>query len=45
MLDPESLKDVGIATIGQRLTILKAIYQAKLKFNIPITEDDYVPPC
>lgn len=45
MLDPESLKGVGVATVGQRLTILKSIYQAKVAFNIPIKSDDYVPPC
>lgn len=45
MLDPESLKAVGVATIGQRLTILKAIYQAKLAYHIPIDSDHYVPPC
>lgn len=45
MLDPETLKAVGVATIGQRLTILKAIYQAKLAYHIPIDSDHYVPPC
>ena len=45
MLDPESLKAVGVATVGQRLAILKAIYQAKLAYRIPIDSDHYVPPC
>ncbi|KAF8557760.1 hypothetical protein OG21DRAFT_1406577 [Imleria badia] len=44
LLDPESLKAIGVATIGQRLTILKAIYQAKLAYHIPIDSDHYVPP-
>ncbi|KAG9312913.1 hypothetical protein JVU11DRAFT_6346 [Chiua virens] len=44
LLDPETLKAVGVATIGQRLTILKAIYQAKLAHHIPIDSDHYVPP-
>ncbi|KAI9461479.1 hypothetical protein HD554DRAFT_2130004 [Boletus coccyginus] len=44
MLDPETLKAVGVATIGQRLTILKAIYLAKLAYHIPIDLDHYVPP-
>ncbi|KAF8141693.1 hypothetical protein EV363DRAFT_1149651 [Boletus edulis] len=44
LLDPESLKAVGVATVGQRLTILKAIYQAKLAHHIPIDSDHYVPP-
>src|ERR1700737_3203526 len=29
LLDPEGLKDVGVATIGQRLAILKNVYQLK----------------
>ena len=44
-MDPESLKEVGIATIGQRLAILKAVYQVKLAQQIPIEPDQYVPPC
>ncbi|KAG6381543.1 hypothetical protein JVT61DRAFT_133 [Boletus reticuloceps] len=44
LLDPESLKAVGVATVGQRLTILKAIYQAKLAHHITIDSDHYVPP-
>lgn len=45
MLDPETLKAVGVTTVGQRLAILKAIYQAKLAYHIPIDSDHYVPPC
>ena len=41
----EELKEFGITTIGQRLTILKAIYQTKLAHKIPIEPDHYVPPC
>ncbi|KAI0731203.1 hypothetical protein C8Q76DRAFT_670039 [Earliella scabrosa] len=44
MLDPDSLKEIGIATIGQRLAILKAVYNVKLAQNIPIEQDHYVPP-
>ncbi|KAH0836590.1 hypothetical protein J3R83DRAFT_8290 [Lanmaoa asiatica] len=44
MLDPETLKAVGVTTVGQRLAILKAIYQAKLAYHIPIDSDHYVPP-
>ncbi|KAH8093779.1 hypothetical protein BXZ70DRAFT_897267 [Cristinia sonorae] len=43
-LDADSLKEVGVSTIGQRLAILKAIYLLKLHHNIPIEADDYVPP-
>ncbi|KAG8220876.1 hypothetical protein J3R82DRAFT_2373 [Butyriboletus roseoflavus] len=44
MLDPETLKAVGVATVGQRLAILKAIYLAKVAYHIPIDWDHYVPP-
>ena len=45
LLDAESLKEVGIATIGQRLAILKAVYQLKIANNVPIEPDHYIPPC
>lgn len=45
MMDAESLKEIGVTTIGQRLAILKAVYQLKLAQQIPIEPDDYVPPC
>lgn len=44
VLDAEALKDVGIATIGQRLAILKGVYNLKLAQGIPIEPDHYVPP-
>ncbi|KAL1745863.1 hypothetical protein HDZ31DRAFT_73265 [Schizophyllum fasciatum] len=44
MLNPESLKDVGVATIGQRLAILKGVYQLKIAQNVAIDPEDYVPP-
>ncbi|KDQ27001.1 hypothetical protein PLEOSDRAFT_1066280 [Pleurotus ostreatus PC15] len=44
MLDSEGLKSVGVTTIGQRLAILKAVWQLKVTHNIPIEEDHYVPP-
>ncbi|KAJ7089694.1 hypothetical protein B0H15DRAFT_980173 [Mycena belliarum] len=44
MLNAESLKGVGVTTIGQRLAILKAVYQVKVAHNVPIEPDDYVPP-
>ncbi|KAF9563946.1 hypothetical protein CPC08DRAFT_685900 [Agrocybe pediades] len=43
-LDSEGLKALGVTTIGQRLAILKAIYQVKLSHNVPIHEQSYVPP-
>ncbi|KXN86547.1 Protein STE50 [Leucoagaricus sp. SymC.cos] len=44
LLNPEALKELGVSSIGQRLAILKAIYQLKIANNIPIEEDHYVPP-
>lgn len=44
IMDLEVLKSLGIATIGQRLSILKAIYLVKLAQNIPFNQDDYIPP-
>lgn len=43
MLDSEGLKAVGVSTIGQRLSILKAVYNLKLAHNVPIDADHYVP--
>ncbi|KAJ6496772.1 hypothetical protein DFH09DRAFT_1204978 [Mycena vulgaris] len=44
LLNAESLKAVGVSTIGQRLAILKAVYLVKVAHNVPIDSDDYVPP-
>ncbi|KAJ7355669.1 hypothetical protein DFH08DRAFT_922665 [Mycena albidolilacea] len=44
LLNAESLKSIGVSTVGQRLAILKAVYQLKLAYNIPIDPDSYVPP-
>ncbi|KAI0653403.1 hypothetical protein C8Q70DRAFT_1048454 [Cubamyces menziesii] len=44
LLDPETLKEMGVTTIGQRLAILKAVYNIKLAQNIPIEPEHYVPP-
>ncbi|GJJ11081.1 hypothetical protein Clacol_005312 [Clathrus columnatus] len=43
-LDQDTLKEVGVQTIGQRLAILKAVYYLKLSHNVPIDTDHYVPP-
>lgn len=45
VLDPETIKDIGITTVGQRLSILKAVYLAKLAHNVPFEPDHYIPPC
>lgn len=41
----EDLKNLGVSAIGQRLSILKAIYLVKVAHSVPLEEDDYVPPC
>ena len=45
LLDSEGLKAVGVSTIGQRLSILKAVYNLKLAHNVAIDADHYVPQC
>ncbi|KAI0305899.1 hypothetical protein B0F90DRAFT_1808478 [Multifurca ochricompacta] len=44
IIGPEDLKEIGIATVGQRLAILKAIYLIKLAHDIPFEPDHYIPP-
>lgn len=44
-MDHEHLKDMGIRSVGQRLAILKAVYQLKVAHEIPIEPDAYIPPC
>lgn len=36
---------MGIASAGHRLTILKQVYDMKIKQGIAIESDDYVPLC
>lgn len=36
---------MGVGSVGHRLTILKAVYDIKVKQNVPIEPDDYVPLC
>ncbi|GAA6041056.1 hypothetical protein JCM8097_004693 [Rhodosporidiobolus ruineniae] len=43
-LDHAALKDVGVHSVGQRLAILKTVYDLKVRQNIPIEEGHYVPP-
>ncbi|SRR5216683_4839143 len=45
LMGPEDLKEIGVATVGQRLAILKAIYIVKLTHDVPIELDHYIPPC
>ncbi|GAA5958490.1 hypothetical protein JCM21900_001486 [Sporobolomyces salmonicolor] len=43
-LDHTALKDVGVHSVGQRLAILKTVYDLKVLNNIPIEEGHYIPP-
>lgn len=36
---------MAIMSVGHRLTILKGVYDIKVKQEIPIELDDYMPPC
>ncbi|KAF7317902.1 hypothetical protein MKEN_00878200 [Mycena kentingensis (nom. inval.)] len=44
LLNGESLKALGVTSIGQRLAILKAVYLLKVANDIAIDPDDWVPP-
>jgi len=44
-LQHEDLKEMGIPSVGHRLTILKSVYDIKIKQDIPIESDHYVPLC
>ncbi|CRG84147.1 hypothetical protein PISL3812_01472 [Talaromyces islandicus] len=43
-LKHEELKEMGITSAGHRLTILKSVYETKMKQDIPIDPDHYVAP-
>ncbi|KAI8047402.1 uncharacterized protein B0P05DRAFT_566119 [Gilbertella persicaria] len=43
-LDHESLRDLSIVTVGQRMDLLKNIYQLKILYRVPVNEWDYIPP-
>ena len=44
-LKHDELKEMGITSVGHRLTILKSVYETKIKQDIPIDADHYVPLC
>jgi len=39
------LKEMGISSIGHRLTILKGIYDVKIKQNVIVEPEHYLPLC
>ncbi|KAG0644107.1 hypothetical protein HOY80DRAFT_915548 [Tuber brumale] len=42
-LDHEELRDIGVKSVGYRLTILKNVYNIKIAHGVPIDTGDYVP--
>jgi hypothetical protein len=44
-LQHAELKELGVTSVGHRLTILKAVYEVKIRQNVPMEPDDYVPLC
>jgi hypothetical protein len=44
-LDHDELRDVGIKSVGHRLTILKNVYNIKIAHGVPIEPEHYVPVC
>ncbi|MCJ1310124.1 Adaptor for signal transduction [Agyrium rufum] len=43
VLKHDELKEMGITSVGHRLTILKGVYDVKVKQDIPIESDHYIP--
>lgn len=41
----EELKEMSVKSVGHRLTILKGVYDIKIKQEIPFNPDHYIPPC
>lgn len=44
-LHHDELRELGVSSVGHRLTILKAVYEQKRRNGIKFEEDDYVPLC
>lgn len=44
-LKHEELKEMSIISVGHRLTILKGVYDVKIRQDVPIESDHYIPPC
>ena len=44
-LKHDELKEMGITSVGHRLTILKGVYDVKIKQDIPVEPDHYIPLC
>lgn len=44
-LHHDELRELGVNSVGHRLTILKAVYEQKRRSGVRIEDDDYVPLC
>lgn len=44
-LKHEELKEMGMSSVGHRLTLLKSVYDIKIRQDIPIDSEHYVPLC
>ena len=44
-LKHDELKEMGVKSIGHRLTILKGVYDIKHKQGVPTDSDHWIPPC
>ena len=44
-LDQDDLVELGIVSVGHKLAILKAVYLVKVRQEVVIEEDAYVPIC
>ena len=44
-LDHESLKEIGVESVGHRLLLLRAVYEAKVADDVPIEPEHFVPAC
>ncbi|KAF8325835.1 uncharacterized protein EI90DRAFT_3018898 [Cantharellus anzutake] len=44
LLDHDGLREVGVHSVGQRLTILREVYHLKVAHGVPIEPEHYVPP-
>lgn len=43
-LDHEALSDIGVESVGHRLTLLREVYKIKIADNVTIEPEHYVPP-
>lgn len=43
--DHETLRDMGLKSVGHRLSVLRAVYELKVRDGVRLEEHDYCPPC